>query len=100
MQVIDVDFEKYIKHVSGKKKGNILLFAISTCGWCRLTKDLFNELGVDYRYVYVDLLESKAKSEANKEVSRWNPEESFPTIIINKKCIIGFQEDEIRRLLE
>ena len=98
--MIDVEFEKYIKHVSGKKKGDIILFALSTCGWCRLTRDLLNELGVDYRYVYVDLLEGKAKSEANKEVSRWNPDQSYPTIIINKKCIIGFQEDEIRGLLE
>jgi glutaredoxin len=100
MKMIYVEYENYIKHVSGKKKGDILLFALSTCGWCGKTKDLLNELDVDYRYVYVDLLESKAKSEANKEVSKWNPEESFPTIIINKKCIVGFQEEELRRLLE
>ena len=97
---MNMEYEKYIKHVSGKKKGDVILFAISTCGWCRLTKDLLNELGVDYRYVYVDLLEGKAKDEANKEVNRWNPEQSYPTIIINKKCVIGFQQDEIRRLLE
>ncbi len=97
---MSMEYEKHIKHVSGKKKGDVILFAISTCGWCRLTKDLLNELGVDYRYVYVDLLEGKAKSEANKEVNRWNPEQSYPTIIINKKCVIGFQQDEIRRLLE
>jgi glutaredoxin len=93
-------YENYIKHVSGKKKGDIILFAISTCGWCRLTRELLDGLGVDYKYVYVDLLEGETKKEANKEVSRWNPDQSYPTIIINKKCIIGFQEDEIRRLLE
>jgi glutaredoxin len=97
--VIDTKYENYIKHVSGKKKGDILLFAISTCGWCRLTRELLDELGVDYKYVYVDLLEGQAKKEANKEVSRWNPDQSYPTIIIDKKCIVGFQEDEIRELL-
>jgi glutaredoxin len=69
-------YEKYIEHVSGKKKGDIFLFAISTCGWCRLTRELLDELGVDYKYVYVDLLEDEAKEEANKEVSRWNSEQS------------------------
>jgi glutaredoxin len=93
-------YENYIKHVSGEKKGDVFLFALSTCGWCGKTKDLLDELGVDYRYVYVDLLEGEAKKEANKKVSRWNPDQSFPTIIINKKCIVGFQEGELRRLLE
>ena len=98
--VMKMEYEKYIKHVSGKKNGDVFLFAISTCGWCGMTKKLLNQLGVDYRYVDVDLLEGKAKTEADKEVSRWNPIESFPTIIINKKCIVGFQEDELKRLLK
>jgi glutaredoxin len=93
-------YENYVKHVPGKKKGDIFLFALSTCGWCGKIKDLLDELGVDYRFVDVDLLEGEAKKEANKEVTRWNPDRTFPTIIINKKCIVGFQEDEIMRLLE
>ena len=95
-----MEYEKYVKHVSGNKKGDIILFALSTCGWCRMTKNFLNQLGVDYKYVDVDLLEGKAKDEADKEVSRWNPSESFPTIVINKKCIVGFQEDELMRLLK
>jgi glutaredoxin len=93
-------YEKNIKHVAGKKKGDIFLFTLSTCGWCGLTKKLLNELEVDYRYVDMDFLEGKDEEEATKEMRKWNPGISFPTIIINKKCIIGFDEDEIRRLLK
>lgn len=65
--------EKYIKQVTGKKKGDVLLYALSTCGWCRKTKDLLGDLGVEYRYIDVDLLDSEAKSEAIKEITGWNP---------------------------
>jgi glutaredoxin len=93
-------FEKYTTKVQGKKRGDILLFALSTCGWCRKTKNLLDSLGVEYRYIDVDLLDERVKDEVKKEVTRWNPHSSFPTIVINNdKCIVGFQEEEIRKAL-
>jgi glutaredoxin len=92
--------EKYTKKVQGKKKGDVLLYALSTCGWCRKTKNLLNDLGVEYKYIDVDLLDSKTKDEAMKEVTQWNPSCSFPTMVINNdKCIVGFKEEEIREAL-
>ena len=89
-----------IEHVDGKKKGKIMLYALSTCGWCNKTKDLLRELGVDFDYTYVDLLEGKEQDEAMNEVEKWNPKGSFPTLVIrDKKGIVGFREDEIREAL-
>jgi hypothetical protein len=32
-----------------------------------------------------------------KDVQKWNPQLSFPTIVINNKdVIVGFKEDEIK----
>ena len=89
-----------IEHVDGKKKGKIMLYALSTCGWCSRTKDLLRELGVDFDYTYVDLLEGKEQDDAMNEVERWNPKGSFPTLVIrDKKGIVGFREEEIREAL-
>ena len=89
-----------IEHVKGKNKGKIILYALSTCGWCAKTKDLLRELGVDFDYTYVDLLEGKEQDDAMTEVEKWNPKGSFPTLVIrDKKGIIGFKEDEIREAL-
>ena len=89
-----------MKQVTGKKKGDVLLYALSTCGWCRKTKDLLGDLGVEYRYIDVDLLDSEAKSEAIKEITDWNPRCSFPTLVINNdRCIVGYQADKIREAL-
>jgi glutaredoxin-like protein NrdH len=86
-----------IEHVSGKKKGTVMLYALSTCGWCSKTKELLRELGIEFDYAYVDLLEGKEQDTAMNAVERFNPSGSFPTLVINdKKCIVGFKEQEIR----
>jgi glutaredoxin len=93
-----VKLEKYAKKVPGKRKGDILLFALSTCGWCRKTKNLLDTLGVGYRYIDVDLLDGEAKKEVVAELDRWDPGHSFPCVVIDDdKCIVGFQEDKIRQ---
>jgi glutaredoxin len=90
-----------IEHVAGKKKGQIMLYALSTCVWCKKTRSLLDSLGVEYNYEYVDLLKDDDKKKALDVIRRWNPACNFPTIVIdNKKCIAGFREDEIRQALK
>lgn len=95
-----MDLGKYAKRVSGKKRGEVLLFALSTCGWCKKTKGLLNELGVEYSYIDVDLLDKAANEYVVKELSKWNDRCSFPTLVVNNGvCIIGFQEEKIREVI-
>lgn len=90
-----------IEHISGKNKGKIFLYALSTCIWCRKTKELLGEIGVEYSYVFVDKLDSSDREQQMEELSKWNPRCSFPTLVINnEKCITGFKEEEIRAELE
>ncbi len=88
------------KHVKGENKGKIVLFALSTCGWCNKTRKLIEELGVGYDYVYVDLLEGADRDEAVEALKIWNSNLSFPTLIINdQECIVGFDQDKIMELI-
>ncbi len=89
-----------VEHVAGKNKGKIMLYALSTCGWCRKTKELLDKLGLEYSYTYMDLIEGKEKENALKDLKKWNPRYSYPTIVVNdKKCIVGFKEDEIKKAI-
>jgi len=88
------------QHVPGKKLAPVMLYALSTCIWCKKTKKLLDDLGVEYDYLYVDLESGEAKQEAIATVTKWNPQCSFPTMVIANKCIIGFREDEIREALK
>jgi glutaredoxin-like protein NrdH len=89
-----------VEHVNGKNAGSIMLYALSTCGWCHKTKDLLTSLGVEYDYVFVDLLSDPERESTLKIVQKWNPKSSFPTIVINNNCIVGFKEDEIKKALK
>lgn len=89
-----------LQHVDGHKKGEILLFALSTCGWCKKTRKLLEEFGVAYDYIYVDLAEGDERTECLEELKKWNPSLSFPTLLINnERVIIGFDRTSIEGAL-
>jgi glutaredoxin len=89
-----------MKHVKGEDKGNVVLYALSTCGWCRKTKKLLKKLGVSYDFVDMDLLEDEEKKELVKEVMKCNPKLTYPTLKIDNECILGFMKDEIEEALK
>ncbi len=89
-----------VTHVEGKEKSKVMLYALSTCGWCQKTKSLLNELGVAYDYINVDLLRGNEREVAIGEIKKFNPDCNFPTMVINdNKCIVGFRENDIREEL-
>jgi glutaredoxin-like protein NrdH len=87
------------KHVKGKKKGDVMLYALSTCGWCKKTKRLLNELGIEYHYVDVDLVTEEQQGDVLDEVKGWNPRGTFPTLVVNDECIVGYKEEKIKEVL-
>jgi glutaredoxin len=89
-----------IEHVEGNKNGQVMLYALSTCVWCKMTKKLLMELGIAFNYTFVDLLQGDERESAIKEVRRWNPSGSFPTVVINGHAIVGYQEEKIREALK
>ena len=86
-------------HIEGKNVGMIVLYALSTCIWCKKARALLDELKVEYSYIYVDLLEREENANTKTEIIKFNPKCSFPTIVINNEtCIAGFDEQKIREL--
>lgn len=89
-----------VEHVNGKDKGPVMLYALSTCGWCAKTKELLKQIGVAFDFVYVDLLEGQEQDTTMQIVEKWNPQGSFPILVLNdRRSIIGFRESDIREAL-
>ncbi|MBI5000712.1 MAG: glutaredoxin family protein [Euryarchaeota archaeon] len=87
--------------VEGRDAGDVLIYALSTCGWCKRTKLYLKRHGIAYSYIDVDLLGDKDREETMKEVTKWNPRCSLPTIVLgNKKAIVGFKEKEMAEALK
>jgi glutaredoxin-like protein NrdH len=79
---------------------NVKLYALSTCGWCKKTKELLDTNGLEYDLIYVDLLEGDEKEAVLAEVRKYNPRTSFPTVVVDDdRSVTGFKEDQLRELL-
>jgi glutaredoxin-like protein NrdH len=89
----------WTKVAGDTERGEVTLYALSTCPWCKRTKRLLGENGVAYKYVDVDRLEADEADRVVAEVGRLNPMRSFPTIVIDGRVIAGFQEEKIREAL-
>lgn len=82
--------------VDGKERAKIVLYALSTCGWCAKTRKFLEELGVAYSYVHVDMLGKDDKAAAMKDLERFNSRVSFPTTIVNDSvAVIGYNTEKM-----
>ncbi len=90
-----------MNHIEGTDRGRVRLFTLSTCIWCKKTKALLKELDVRYEYVDVDTLDGADRERALEELKRYNPQCSFPSLVLSDgACIVGFKETEIREALK
>jgi glutaredoxin-like protein NrdH len=89
----NVEFQR----VEGVDKGRIVLYTLSTCMWCRMAKNLLKDMGVGFEYIDVDTLSPEEKDAAKQEIKKWNPDGSYPTLVIrDSQAVSGFDETEIR----
>lgn len=77
----------------------VKMFTLSTCSHCKATKKFMNDNGINFDFVDVDLLQGDERKKILEEVMQYNPDKSFPTIIIGDTIIIGFRESDIREAL-
>jgi glutaredoxin-like protein NrdH len=78
-----------INHIEGTDKGELLIYTLSTCTWCKQT-----------RAFEVDVLPDEEKDKTLTEMKHFNPQCSFPTLVVNgKKCVVGYDETKIKKIL-
>ncbi|MGD0488645.1 MAG: glutaredoxin family protein [Syntrophorhabdales bacterium] len=88
-----------MNRVEGSDFGPIKLFTLSTCVWCKKTKALLQEMNVAYEYVDVDVVEGADREKVLDELKSFNPRCSFPSLVVNNNCIVGYQEEKIKEAL-
>jgi len=82
-------------------KHKVLVYAISTCAWCRRAKKFLKDNNIEFRYVDVDLCPKEDQEKIRDDILNRGGRLSYPTIIVDDKLLItGFREDKIREVLE
>jgi len=90
-----------IEKVLGKnRQKKVFLYALSTCAWCKMTKQFLKDNGIEFEYVDVDHVTEEESAKIKKDILSKGGSLSFPTIIIDEKELItGFRKDKIKELL-
>ena len=78
---------------------SVQVYSLSTCSHCKAAKKLLADCTIKYEFVDVDLLQGAERAAILEDVKKFNPQCSFPTIIIGKTVIVGFKEKEIKEAL-
>lgn len=79
---------------------DITLYALSTCVHCKHAKEYLEEHNQEYDCIYVDRLSGEERNETIRTVKKFNPNLSFPTVVIGDDVIVGFKKEAIDQALE
>jgi glutaredoxin-like protein NrdH len=75
------------------------LFALSTCVHCSKVKELLTSLDVDFDTLYVDRMSGDERNQRMRELKDYNPQLSFPTLVVGDEVVVGNKEQKIRQIL-
>ena len=88
--------------VSGQKSQHkVVLYALSTCAWCKMTKQFLKDNDVEYDYIDVDLCKEEDKQQIREHIQSKGGPLSYPTIIVDDNVLItGLRKDKLKEALE
>ena len=72
----------------------VLVYALSTCPWCRKTKQWFTDSNVPFESVDVDTLPDDEQDAAADKAYELSGGRRFPVVVINGEVVVGFSPDK------
>jgi glutaredoxin len=89
-----------VKVDGNRKKPKLFLYTLSTCGWCKKTKEYLRENGMAYEYIDVDKVTQDDQKQVITELKKRNVPLAFPIIIVDDEQVIsGFKKQAIEEAL-
>ena len=87
--------------VQGKKNEHkVVIYALSTCVWCKMTKQFLKDNDITYEFIDVDVCEPEEKEQIHQQIQSKGGTLNYPTIIVDdKKLIEGFRKDKLKEAL-
>ncbi len=77
-----------------KIQPSVILFTTPTCSWCRTVKQYLRKN--DIRFKEVDITRDEV---AARDMVRRTGQQGVPVTLINNRSVVGFNKNEINRLL-
>ncbi len=75
----------------------VYMYTLSTCPWCRKTKQFFKDNKIEFDYIDFDLASEEDQDRIREEMSRYGGT-AFPFVKIGEKVVIGYDPEKYSEL--
>jgi glutaredoxin-like protein NrdH len=90
-----------IKVPRKNNKHKVLVYALSTCGWCKRAKQFLKDNAIEFEYIDVDICGMEDKEKIRQDIQNRGGTLAYPTVIIDNKILLtGAPQDKLREVLE
>jgi len=76
----------------------ITVYTLSTCPWCRKTKNFFTERNIPFSYIDYDMTDETTQRRISQELDAAGAT-GFPYVKINDEVIVGYQPERYSNAL-
>jgi glutaredoxin-like protein NrdH len=86
---------EYIHEEGSDSNHRVVVYALSTCGFCKRAMEYLRGRSIDFRYVYLDLLPLEVKNVAKEELkNRFQRSLVFPFLVVDDSVsLTGFTQE-------
>ncbi len=77
----------------------VRMYTLSTCPWCRKTKNWFKDRGIPFEYVDYDLAGEQEQEKIGEEMLKHTGHISFPFVDIDGNVVIGWNPEKYEQIV-
>ena len=78
----------------------IFMYTLSTCPWCRKTKQFFKDRNISFEYVDYDLVSEAEQEKIQKEIVKSGTQTlAFPWVKIENDIVVGWNPERYKELM-
>lgn len=92
---------EYTQETGNEFSHDLVVYALSTCGFCRRGLAFLRDHNIPFRFIYVDKLDYDLKQSIKLELkNKFGKSVAFPFLVIDDKdTLVGFIEEQWRETL-
>ncbi|MBY9017246.1 MAG: glutaredoxin family protein [Candidatus Lokiarchaeota archaeon] len=89
--------------VEGKNDSHeVSIYTLSTCMWCKKCKKFLKDRDIKYKYIDLDSLSSKQKSEILEYLrEKYKPDRiAYPFLVCDDKFVVGYDPNKYEEIMK
>jgi glutaredoxin-like protein NrdH len=90
-----LDTIEYTHEAGSVSQHRVVVYALSTCGFCSRALEYLRSRSIDFKYVYLDLLPLEVKTSVKEELkNRFQRSLVFPFLVVDETVsLTGFTQE-------